>query len=261
MSRGTMNFDSLEAQRIYSDRSVDENWRVWCRQYLAPANKDVVDIGCGGGIYSRGFISLGARTVTGVDSSAQYLEEARLASPSEAKLSFVLGSATESGLPDACANIVFQRAVIHHLTERDQWAGAAELWRLLRPNGVCAVQDRTLEDVESADLVFWIRATLFEEFPQLLEFERARRPTAHGYADALKESGFADIRILTHVETRKCYSSFRELETEIAARKGKSILFELSDSELRRYCERLESKALNNSLREVDQWTTWLATK
>ena len=122
MTRGTMNFDSFEAQRIYSDRSVDENWRVWCRQYLAPANKDVVDIGCGGGIYSRGFISLGARTVTGVDSSAQYLEEARLASPSEAKLSFALGSATASGLPDACANIVFQRAVIHHLTERDQWA-------------------------------------------------------------------------------------------------------------------------------------------
>ena len=133
MARGTMNFDSPESQRTYSDRTVNESWGVWCRQYLSPANKDVVDIGCGGGIYSRGFVSLGARTVTGVDSSVHYLEEARLASHSDVKLSFTLGSVTESGLPDACADIVFQRAVIHHLTERDQSAGATELCRLLRP--------------------------------------------------------------------------------------------------------------------------------
>jgi len=196
-----------------------------------------------------------------VDSSAQYLEEARLASLTETKLSFVLGTAIASGLPDACADIVFQRAVIHHLSERDQLAGAAELWRLLRQDGYCAVQDRTLEDVESADPTFWIRATLFEEFPRLLEFERARRPTAQAYANALKESGFVDVRVLTYSETRKYYSSFRELEMEIMARKGKSILFELSDSELRRYCDRLRSKATNTSLREVDQWTIWLATK
>jgi len=77
----------------------------------------------------------------------------------------------------------------------------------------------------------------------------------------LRESGFTDIRILAHSETRRCYSSFRELETEIVARKGKSILFELSDSELARYCERLESKSQRNPLREVDQWTVWLATR
>jgi 2-polyprenyl-3-methyl-5-hydroxy-6-metoxy-1,4-benzoquinol methylase len=228
---------------------------------LAPENKDVVDIGCGGGIYSLGFISLGARTVTGVDSSAQYLEEARLASLTETKLTFALGSAIASGLPDACADIVFQRAVIHHLSERDQLAGAVELRRLLRPDGYCVVQDRTLEDVESADPTFWIRATLFEEFPQLLEFEGARRPTAQTYANVLRESGFIDIRVITYSETRKYYLSFRELEMEIMARKGKSILFELSDSELRRYCDRLKSKAMNSSLRDVDPWTIWLAAK
>ena len=81
-----MNFHSPDTRRTYSERSVDEGWRAWCRQYLAPEHKDVVDIGCGGGIYSLGFISLGARTVTGVDSSAQYLEEARLASLAETRL-------------------------------------------------------------------------------------------------------------------------------------------------------------------------------
>ena len=135
MDRGTMNFQSPDTRRTYSERSVDEGWRAWCRQYLAPENKDVVDIGCGGGIYSLGFISLGARTVKGVDSSAQYLEEARLASLTETKLSFALGSAIASGLPDACADIVFQRAVIHHLSERDQLAGETMSRSLARPPG------------------------------------------------------------------------------------------------------------------------------
>ena len=103
-----MNFHSPDTRRTYSGRSVDEGWRPWCRQYLAPENKDVVDIGCGGGICSLGFISLGAKTATGVVSSAQYLEEARLASLAETRLSFALGSAIATGLPDACADIVFQ---------------------------------------------------------------------------------------------------------------------------------------------------------
>lgn len=43
-----MNFHSPDTRRVYSERSVSEDWRAWCKQYLAPENKDVVDIGCGG---------------------------------------------------------------------------------------------------------------------------------------------------------------------------------------------------------------------
>lgn len=118
-----------------------------------------------------------------------------------------------------------------------------------------------MEDIQSDHTDFWIRATLFEVFPELLDFEGARRSTVGGYADILKSGGFEDVRVLEYAETRKCYSSYQELEAEILARKGKSILFELSDSELRRYCKRLKSQAPTNSLREVDRWTVWLAAR
>lgn len=118
-----------------------------------------------------------------------------------------------------------------------------------------------MEDVASEVPEFWIRSTLFEEFPRLLEFERGRRPTAQGCACTLREGGFKNVRMLTYVETRQCYPSFGELAADILARKGKSIRFELSDSELERYCDRLELKAPGESIREVDQWTVWLAAK
>ena len=255
-----MKFNSPESRRTYSDRHVNSSWLDWCCDTLSPENRDVVDLGCGGGIYSRGFISLGARTVTGIDSSLQYLEEAQLASPAEANLSFVLGYATKTGLSNSCADIVFQRALIHHLDCNEQLAGALEMHCLLRPEGTCAVLNRTFEDVKSTHPDFWIRAALFETFPQLFEFERNRRPTAEGYVKRLKKGGFRNVQVSNYAETRRSYSSYRELEEEIMARKGKSILFELSDSELRVYCKRLESKAARNPLREKDQWSVWLAS-
>ena len=43
---------------------------------LKPTGKDVVDVGCGDGIYSKGFVLCGAKSVLGIDSSEQYIEEA-----------------------------------------------------------------------------------------------------------------------------------------------------------------------------------------
>jgi SAM-dependent methyltransferase len=221
----------------------------------------VVDLGCGGGIYSRGFASLGAKSVIGIDLSPRYIDEAQKASGSFSVLRFAMGSADNSGLPDRCADIVFHRAVIHHLNAEGQARGAAEMYRILESGGKCVVQDRTLEDVESARPDHWVRSTLFEVFPRLLETERARRPTTAAYAKIMKESGFGTIDVLQYAETRKRYSSFEELETEILARKGKSILFELSDAELRTYCKALAQKRATPPIIEADSWTVWIGTK
>lgn len=253
-----MDFSTEDARRSYSDRVADPGWLRWCEQHLNPAGRNVVEIGCGGGIYSRGFAALGAASVTGVDGSAQYVEEARAATEAGHNISFVHGTAAETGLEDRCADIVFSRALIHHLSGQEKLGGAIEMWRLLRPGGLCAVQDRTQEDVQSQDSDFWIRSALFEVFPQLLEFESARRPQRTAYVETLEAAGFSAVRVVHFSETRKRYTSFTELESEVMARKGKSILFELSDADLEKYCARLKEQAAGRLLEEVDPWTIWI---
>jgi ubiquinone/menaquinone biosynthesis C-methylase UbiE len=256
-----MQFASPAAARAYSDRAVDPSWNEWAVQNLMPAGKDVVDIGCGGGIYSFGFAALGARSVIGIDKSPQYVDEARQrVSPSDA-IAFRSGDAEDTQLPDASADIVFERAVIHHLSTEQMARNATEARRLLRDHGVFAVQDRTIEDVESDDPQHWIRATLFEVFPRLLDVERSRRPSRQAYSRLLTGAGFRNVRELRYDEVRRRYVSFDELKGEILTRKGKSILFELNDAELELYCRRLEVKTRDHPLIERDVWTLWLARK
>ena len=72
--------------------------------------------------------------------------------------------------------------------------------------------------------------------------------------------GFQIVDVVTLDEVRKVYTSFVELETEILARKGKSILFELSDTRLMHHCSELEKISADQKLEEIDRWTIWVAS-
>ncbi len=255
-----MDFTTSSAKNIYSDRSAHPVWEQWCLSTLMPEGKDVADIGCGGGIYLRAFSSLGASSVVGIDSSPQYIAEAVDASKGYGNITYVVANATNTGLDNRSIDIAFERALIHHFSINQKKQNIIELRRILRPLGMLAVQDRTYEDVCSIDSAHWIRATLFKCFPQLLEYERFRRPLRSGYREMLKKLGFQIVGVVTLDEVRKVYASFTELETEMLARKGKSILFELSDTQLKHYCAELEKVSVDQKLEEIDRWTIWVAS-
>ena len=256
-----MEFHSPKTQRIYSDRQVDTAWFVWINTHLAPQGKRVIDFGCGGGIYSEGFVIAGAKSVIGVDLSIQYVTAAKEEFVGYENLRFQVGNAMSTGLESACADIVFERALIHHLTPDEQLKNAQECYRLLIVGGCLSVQDRTLEDVVDTNPDAWIRTTLIEAFPRLVDFERQRRPSRRDYEDILINSGFNNIKTLTYAEIRKRYDAFDVLEQEIMSRKGKSTLFELNDTELRQYCDLLSEKSQTRELIECDRWTVWLSEK
>jgi len=253
-----MKFKSHVTSRTYSDRAVDQSWNTWALEHLNPKRKDVVDIGCGGGIYSFGFASLGAKSVIGIDSSPQYIDEASNCDKDVGVIRFQIGNASNTGLPSHCSDLVFERALIHHLSHHEQEQNLVEVKRVLRPQGLAVIQDRTLEDVQSEKPAHWIRSTLFEIYPRLIEFERKRRPEKSAYSGLMKKAGFQNIREMTYEEIRKTYFSFDQLEKEIMSRKGKSILFELTNEELQIYCDRLKAKSAKHSLIESDSWTVWL---
>jgi len=254
-----MDFSATSTQTTYSGRTADRSWEKLCAEKLSPEGKDVLDVGCGGGIYTLAFAFLGAKSVTGIDKSQQYIERANSLTDMPENVVFLVGDATATGLSTQASDLVFERALIHHLTEDEQFLNAKEAKRVLRHGGVLAVQDRTFENVLDEHPRHWIRATLFKCFPRLLEFERERRPSEGRYNEILESSSLQTLTPIRFSERRKSYTSLEELKNEIRSRKGKSILFELSDDELELYCEMLEQASIDRPLDEIDQWTLWRA--
>jgi len=253
-----MKFSEPVTARTYSDRSVDPSWIEWCKSELNPVDKDIIDIGCGGGIYSDGFLQCGANSVTGVDASEQYVLEARKTSPTTA---FIHAPCEKTGLRSESADLIFERALIHHLTPEQLTNNANEMFRLLRADGIAVVQDRTINDALADSDRFWIRRELMKMFPRLVEYEQQRRPEASDYQKVLKDAGFDEVTLSSYTEVRKIYPNKDQLDQELASRKGKSILFKLNDEELKQYRERIMELSPSSDIEECDRWTIWIGKK
>lgn len=255
-----IDFHAAANANTYASRNAYPDWLVHMQSLLDGRQPGTVaDIGCGGGIYSRAWRTLGAETVVGLDSSAQMVADAESSSKDTA-IRFAVASAYETGLADASCDVVFSRAVVHHLN--DHPAAFAEAFRILRPGGMVIVQDRTIEDVLQPASPEHFRAHFFSEYPQLLEDERKRRPVTDTFRTVLIEAGFAQLMLETFWETRQTYHTPEELRTDLLARTGRSILHNLTDSELASLTEAiLQASGDNFPLEERDRWTMWAAIK
>ena len=253
----TIDFHADANRTTYAQRDADAGWAESIRGIVDPVGKRVADIGCGGGIYSRAWRALGAADVVGVDFSAQMIAAARERTTGQPGLAFRQGDAADTGLAARSRDIVFQRALIHHL-ERCEPA-FAEAHRLLVPGGRLIVQDRTPADVALPGTPHHLRGWFFECFPRLLAVETGRRPTDEAVEPALRTAGFKDIRRRTLWEVRRTYASVEELEHDLAARTGRSILHALDDDELRTLIGFIRARIGPSPIVEQDCWTIWSA--
>lgn len=255
-----MDFNSNKVKGIYSNRAVSDSWKDWAQKIIRPQAKVIADIGCGGGIYSKGFYELGAFHIFMVDGSQKYIEEVKVKF-TRLNPTMLVNDCTKLDIESESIDIVFERALIHHLTNDQMLANLKEIRRILRPNGYAYIQDRTYQDVILEDKKFWIRNTLFECFPKLLEYEKHRRPDSDQYCNLVTKAGLEVSNVEKITEIRKEYSGIDDLCSEILKRKGKSILFELSDQELQKYCQKLEENSLDKQIVEQDSWTVWMIRK
>ncbi|MCK8785646.1 class I SAM-dependent methyltransferase [Roseomonas sp. NAR14] len=244
----------------YAGREASADWRDAVAGIVDPAGLRVADIGCGGGIYAAAWASLGAAAVVGVDFSAAMVEAAAEANRGRPNLAFRQGEAARTGLPAASADIVFARALIHHLADRA--ACFREAWRVLAPGGLCLVQDRTPADIALPGSPEHLRGYFFEVFPRLAAVEQGRRPDGATVERELAAAGFTGIRATTLWETRRRHDSAAALAADLRGRTGRSILHELSDPELdaliRHILDRLPADA---PIVERDRWTLWWGRK
>lgn len=255
-----IDFHDEKNKAAYSGRSADATWLEAMRAVVDPAGKRVVDIGCGGGIYSQAWLALGAKSVVGVDFSHAMLETARSQAAGQDALAFVYGDALHTGLPDASADIVFARALIHHLTDLDGFF--AEVRRLLVPEGLAIVQDRTMEDVMIPGSPQHIRGFFFEVFPHLLDKEKDRRPEISQVQDGMEKNDFTTLECRRLLETRRRYRDWFELEADLRARTGRSILHALTDSELDELISVMKQQLDGHTeLLEQDRWSIWIGKR
>src|SRR5215469_3878485 len=163
--RMPIDFHTQENPYTYATRQADSSWRVLINSIVAVNGKRALEIGCGGGIYTKALADMGAASVTGLDSSREMLRAARENCREYANIDFVLGSALSTGLLAERYDLVLQRAVIHHLAPNDLRTSLVEAFRLLRPESMLIVQDRTTEDRLLPGSKTHIRGYFFSRYP------------------------------------------------------------------------------------------------
>ncbi|MCL6600396.1 MAG: class I SAM-dependent methyltransferase [Alicyclobacillus macrosporangiidus] len=255
-----IDFHDEKHRRSYATRTADDSWKHMMRQIIDPRGLRVADIGCGGGIYSRAWVDLGADQVIGVDSSKVMVDAAREQSARMSNVYFVVGDAVKTGLNGASVDLVFERALIHHL--KDLVPAMTEAYRVLAPSGRVIIQDRTPADVALPGSEEHIRGYIFERFPRLLAIEQGRRWPGEEVRKAMEAAGFQNIAEYTFWETRRVYPDISELAEDLRNRTGRSILHDLSDAELDDLIRYIGSKVPHDKeIVERDRWTLWIGER
>lgn len=254
-----IDFHDPRHRGTYQSREADETWRELVSSLVSFPVEKVADIGCGGGIYTKALRELGARVVYGVDQSDVSLADAEQTCENLSGVFFKKGKAYETGLIDQSFDMVLERALVHHLSDLKQCF--SEVSRLLKPDGVVMIQDRTPDDCLLPGSEEHLRGYLFECFPWLKEVEVKRRYASSQVMRALHSAGFSNIREVNLWETRRTYAGKEELCEDLKGRTGRSILHELDDEELQHFVEYVDQQLEDGPVVEKDRWTIWMAEK
>jgi 2-polyprenyl-3-methyl-5-hydroxy-6-metoxy-1,4-benzoquinol methylase len=257
-----IDFHDQNNRTSYTTRQANQTWRETIRDIVDLNGKNVLDIGCGGGIYSKALVEMGASQVTGVDFSQEMLKGATVHCQEYEQITFVSRTASDTKLPSGQYDVILARALIHHINDPELFF--SEAFRLLRSGGTIVVQDRTVEDCLLAGSQSHIRGYFFSSFPRLRDKEVKRRHSSEAVQRGLEEIEFQNIQEQKLWETRKVYASLEDLSKDLLARTGRSILHDLTDKELQHLVNYIQNQwqdDYDQTIIERDRWTVWSAKK
>lgn len=259
-----IDFHAKQNRFSYATRGADARWKSLIQKIVDVRDKEVVDVGCGGGIYTLALAKMGTAHVTGVDFSQETVQGAQERFRDLQNISFAGGDALNTGLQSERYDVVLERALIHHLKQQDLAACFAEAFRLLKPGGALIVQNRTPEDCLLPGSETHVRHYIVSRFPRLIEKDIARRHESLVVLTALHQVGFQSVEERKLWETRQVYKGVDELARDLLARTGRSILHELTDAELHELVDDIREQLKNHKGQEIveqDRWTIWSAQK
>jgi SAM-dependent methyltransferase len=116
-----------------------ENSAAYLLPHLTPDAR-ILDVGCGPGTITAGLADrVPDGHVTGIDTSAEVVEEARAVTGGRTNLDFATGDVYALGYPDGTFDVVHAHQVLQHLG--DPVRALREMRRVTRPGGLVAARD------------------------------------------------------------------------------------------------------------------------
>jgi SAM-dependent methyltransferase len=159
---------------------------------LVPVSgRDVVDIGCGGGMLVSALTARGAR-VTGVEISESQLAAA-IRDDDGSGARYLVGLAQRLPLEDASVDVVVFMRALHHVPPADMLDGLREAARVLRPGGAVYIA----EPLTEGD---------FFELTSLVEDEREVRAAAQRVIADAAAAGLDRVETLEY-DVRLCLAN------------------------------------------------------
>ena len=209
----SINFHDANNKYTYAQRNAHISWRKMIKSITSIQNKRIVDIGCGGGIYTKELALMGAKSVVGIDFSKEILQAAKENCSGFSNISFIHGDAHSTPYPNDTFDIVISRAVIHHLQDIPTFLREAS--RILKKNGVLIVQDRTIEDCTILEAL----NTFVDIFLYISETYRnriKRRPKTTTIQKELQKYFLHVFPTQTQWEVRKIHDSVEALLQDLS---------------------------------------------
>src|SRR5690242_11922170 len=89
----SINFHDAHNKYTYATRKADSSWCEMIQNIIDVSGKNIIDIGCGGGIYTKELALMRASKVIGFDFSKKMLQAATENCASVPNISFIHGDA------------------------------------------------------------------------------------------------------------------------------------------------------------------------
>jgi SAM-dependent methyltransferase len=131
--------DPREAVRL--EAKVDPE--AWVQKYIARRvhpGAEVLSVGCGPGVILNAVSALHSSIkATGIDISADRVQEANKRNGEKCRLKFIRGDAQAMPFPSDSFDLVYSRMLLQYLREKEK--AVAEMVRVCKPGGLVLLQD------------------------------------------------------------------------------------------------------------------------